>query len=199
MWKRCRSTPRKSIEEEVDDRRRVKRQNLADEQSADDGDAERAAQFGADAGAERQRQAAEQRGHRGHHDRAEAQQARFVDRFERRLAFLALGFEREVDHHDGVFLHDADQQDDADERDDAEFLVAEQQRENRADAGRGQRGENRDRVDVAFVENAEHDVHGDERGQNQDRFVRERRLERRGRALKAGLDAWRACRCPSSP
>ncbi len=30
---------------------------------------------------------------------------------------VALGLEREVDHHDGVLLDDADQQDDADERD----------------------------------------------------------------------------------
>ena len=44
----------------------------------------------------------------------------------RRLAFLAFGFEREVDHHDGVLLHDADQQDDADERDDVEILVADE-------------------------------------------------------------------------
>ena len=34
------------------------------------------------------------------------------------LPSLALGLEREVDHHDRVLLHDADQQDDADERDD---------------------------------------------------------------------------------
>ena len=40
-----------------------------------------------------------------------------IDRVLRRLAFVALGFQREVDHHDGVLLHDADQQDDADQRD----------------------------------------------------------------------------------
>ena len=45
----------------------------------------------------------------------------------------------------------------------------------RAHAGGRQRRENRDRVDVAFVENAQHDVDGDERGQNQHRLVGERR------------------------
>ena len=36
-------------------------------------------------------------------------------------AFLAFGLEREIDHHDGVLLDDADQQHDADQRDDAEI------------------------------------------------------------------------------
>ena len=40
---------------------------------------------------------------------------------------VALGFEGEVDHHDGVLLDDADEQDDADERDDAEIDVGEDQ------------------------------------------------------------------------
>ena len=66
--------------------------------------------------------AAEQRRHRRHHDRTEAQQARLVDRFLRRLPSFALGLEREVDHHDRVLLDDADEQDDADERDHAEIV-----------------------------------------------------------------------------
>ena len=35
------------------------------------------------------------------------------------MPLVALGLEREVDHHDRVLLHDADQQHDADQRDDA--------------------------------------------------------------------------------
>ncbi len=66
---------------------------------------------------------AQQRRHGGHHDGPEAQQAGLIDRFARRLAFLALRLQREVDHHDGVLLHDADQQDDADQRDDAEIAA----------------------------------------------------------------------------
>ena len=41
------------------------------------------------------------------------------------LPFVALGLEREIDHHDGILLHDADQQDDADHGDDAEIGVVE--------------------------------------------------------------------------
>ena len=65
---------------------------------------------------ERQRHAAQQRRHRSHHDRPEAQQACLINRVVRILALFALGFEREIDHHDGVLLHDADQQHDADNR-----------------------------------------------------------------------------------
>ena len=107
--------------------------------------------------------AAEQRRHRRHHDRAEAQQARLVDRLLGRLALLALRLEREVDHHDRVLLHDADQQDDADQRDRrSRSLPVEHQREDRAHAGRRQRRENRERVDVALVEHAQHDVDRDD-------------------------------------
>ena len=117
-----------AVEIEIDDRRGEEREHLADDQAADDGDAERAAQFGAGAGAERQGQAAEQRRHGGHHDGAEAQQAGLVDRvLGRSCAVVALGLEGEVDHHDGVLLDDADEQDDADQGDDAEIGAGEQQ------------------------------------------------------------------------
>ena len=53
----------------------------------------------------------------------ETQQARLIDRFDRPPAFLALRFQRKVDHHDGVLLHDTDQQNDSDQRDDAEITM----------------------------------------------------------------------------
>ena len=90
------------------------------------------------------------------------------------LAFLALGFEREVDHHDGVLFDDADQQHDADQRDDAEIRVADHQRQQRAHARGRQRRKNRDRVDVAFVQHAQDDVDRHQRGQNQNRLVGQR-------------------------
>ena len=105
------------------------------------------------------------------------------------LPSLALGLEREVDHHDGVLLHDADEQDDADQRDDAEVRARDEQREQRADAGRRQRGDDGDGVDVALVEHAEHDVDGDQRGEDEQRLVGERGLERCGGSLEAGVDA----------
>ena len=50
---------------------------------------------------------------------------------------------------------------------------------------------NRDRMNVAFVQHAENDVDGDERGQNQNRFIRQRIQKRRGGALERGLNAGR--------
>src|SRR5580704_6379505 len=101
-----RETPPKPIESQVDDRRGVESQQLAEEKSTDDGDAERVTELRTGAGGECQWQAAEERGHGGHHDGAKAQQASLVDRLLGRLPFLALRFKREVDHHDGVFLND---------------------------------------------------------------------------------------------
>ena len=122
-------THRQAVEIKVDDRRGEQREHLADDQAADNGDAERLAQFGAGSGTEHQRHGAEDRGHRGHHDRPEAQQAGLVDRVTRRQALDALGLQGEVDHHDGVFLDDADQQNDADDGDDVEVVAQQHQRQ----------------------------------------------------------------------
>ena len=50
-------------------------------------------------------------------------------------------------------------------------LPDDHQRQQRADAGRRQRREDRDRMDVALVEHAEHDVHRDDRGEDQQQRV----------------------------
>src|SRR5437868_346673 len=48
-------------------------------------------------------------------------------------------------------------------------------------------------MDVALVQNAEHDVHSYQRRQDQPHFIGKRRLERCGRPLEAGVDAgWHA-------
>ena len=91
------------------------------DQAADHGVAERLAQLRAGAAPEHQRQRAEQRRHRRHHDRPEAQQAGLANRVVRRQVLLALGLDGEVDHHDAVLLDDADQQNDADQRDHRQF------------------------------------------------------------------------------
>src|SRR5438128_5109039 len=64
------------VEREVDDRCGVEREELGEEQSADDCDTERAAQLGAGAGTEGQRQPAEERGHGRHDDGARGDEAR---------------------------------------------------------------------------------------------------------------------------
>jgi hypothetical protein len=83
------------------------------------------------------RHAAEQGGHRRHHDRAEPQQRRLADRGLGLQMLVALGRDREVDHHDAVLLDDADQQHDADQRDQAEVEPEQHQDRERADAGEG--------------------------------------------------------------
>ena len=118
-------------------------------------------------------QCAEESRHRSHHDGTETQQAGFVDGIERRLPFLALGLESEVNHHDGVFLHNTNEENDADERNDAELHVKEEESKDGAHARGRKRGENGDGVNIAFVEDAENDVNGDESSQDEDRFVGE--------------------------
>ena len=67
---------REAIEREIDDRRRVQREELRQREAADDRDAERPTQLRPGAAADGQGQPAEQRGHRRHEDRPEAHVAR---------------------------------------------------------------------------------------------------------------------------
>eukprot|EP01022_Parablepharisma_sp_SALTPOND_P004192 TRINITY_DN118_c0_g1_i1.p1 TRINITY_DN118_c0_g1~~TRINITY_DN118_c0_g1_i1.p1 ORF type:complete len:1977 (+),score=693.89 TRINITY_DN118_c0_g1_i1:34526-40456(+) len=175
-----------SFHVQVDHWRGVEREQLAHHQSADDGNAQRLAQLGAVAMADGQRDRAQQRRHGGHHDGTEAQLAGLEDGIARRQAVVALGIDGEVHHHDGVLLDDADQQDDADDADDAQVGPRDHQREQRAHAGRRQRREDGDGVDVALIEHAQHDVHGDDGRQDQPQGIGQRRLEGQRRPLEVG-------------
>ena len=117
--------------------------------------------------AQHQRHAAEQRRHGRHHDRTEAQERRLADRLGRRQAFLALGGDGEVDHHDAVLLHDADEQDRADEGDEAEFVAEQHERGERAKARRRQRRQDGQRVNETLVEHAEDQIDADQRREDQ--------------------------------
>src|SRR5947208_6884146 len=177
-----------AVKSEINDGSRVEGEQLAQQQAAHDGDSERLPQLRSRSCPEGQRQPAQKRRHGGHHDRSESQQARLVDGLFGRLAFFALCLESEVNHHDGVLLDDADQQDDADQRDHAELRVTDQEGQDGADPGRGERGEDGHGMDVALIEHAEDDVDGDERSENQQRLVRERVLKSLGRALELGVN-----------
>ena len=72
------------------------------------------------------------------------------------------------------------------DRDHAEIEVNRHQQQQRADAGRRQRRQDRDRMDRALVEHAEDDVDDDERRGDQERRARQRRLEGLRVALEAG-------------
>ena len=68
---------------------------------------------------------------------------------------------------------------------DVQLDAEEHQREQRADAGRRQARENRERMDEALVEDAEHDVDHQDRQHQQDAHALQRALERLRRALEA--------------
>ena len=125
----------KPVKEDVNDRGRVQREDLAEQQAADHGDAQRPAQLRAQAGSRRQRNAGQKRGHGGHHDGPEAQQAGFVDRLRRIHAVLALGLQRKVHDQNAVLVHNADEQNDADDADGVQVLAAEHKRQQRAHSG----------------------------------------------------------------
>src|SRR5882724_13006207 len=113
------------VEREIDDGRGVESQKLAHDEAADDADAQRATKLGTGAGAEGEWKRAEQGGHGGHQDGAEAQHAGFEDGVFGAFPAFAFGLEGKVDHHDGVFLDDADEENDADDGDDVEVLLEE--------------------------------------------------------------------------
>ena len=136
-------------------------------------------------------QGAEHGGERGHENRAEAQQAGFEDGVARALAFVALGSQGEIDDQDAVLLHQADQQDDADHGNDAEVRVREHEGQQRAHARRREGGKNGDGMDVAFVQDAEHEVDGRQGRDNQVGFAAERILIGLRGAGEHGLDGGR--------
>src|SRR6267378_3897692 len=158
------------VESEINDRSCVERKKLAHDEAADDADAEGAAKFGTGAGAEGQRESAKEGGHGGHQDGAEAQHARFEDGVFGAFAAFAFGLQGKINHHDGVFLDDTDEQDDADDGNDVEVLLEEHESEHGADAGGGKRGNDGQRMHETFVKDAENDVDRQESGEDQDGF-----------------------------
>ena len=85
---------------------------------------------------------------------------------------LLLGDDGEIDHHDAVFLDQADQHDDADKGVDRQLGLEQQQGEQGAEAGKGQGGEDGQRVDETLVEDAEDDIDDDDRQSQQPAHAR---------------------------
>src|SRR5271156_3154653 len=177
-----------AVEVDINNGRGIQREHLAEQQTPYHRDAERTPQLGPDSRAQRERETSEQSSHGGHHDGTETQQASLVDRLLGAFAFLAFRFQREIDHHNAVLFHDPNEQDNSYQRNDAQFGSANQESQNRANARGRQRGKNRERMNIALVKNAQHDVNGYERRQNQYRLRAQRRLERCRGALKRGLN-----------
>src|SRR5665213_1296394 len=174
----------KPVHEDIYDRCRVQRQRLADNQSADHGDAKRPPQFRSRAGTEGQRQAAQQRRHGGHHNRTKTKQTGLINRVHGVLPFIALRLQRKIDHHDAVLLDDADEKNNANERNHAQILVKQHQSQNRPDAGGRKSGKNGDGVNITFIENTQNNINRNQGRQDEQGFVGERGLERGGGAFK---------------
>ncbi len=157
-----------AVEVKIDDRSGEERQKLAHDEAADDGDAERAAELGAGAAAERERKRAEQRSHGGHEDGTETKQAGFVNRFNWGKAFQRFRLNGEVNHKDGVFLDDADEKDDANVGDDGEFRLEEHEGEESADSGGRNCGEDGDWMNETLVQDSENNVDSEYGSDEQD-------------------------------
>src|ERR1700730_2738921 len=89
------------IKPDVHHRSGVKREQLANQQSSDDANAEWLAQLRTGAATHGQRQSPKERGHGGHHDGPEAQETGLIYGHIGRQVFSSFGFESEIDHHDG--------------------------------------------------------------------------------------------------
>ncbi len=122
------------------------------------------------AGAEGQRHAGKQRRHGRHHDGPEAQQAGLVDGVGRVLSMLALASSAKSTIMMPFFFTMPISRTMSDDGDDAQVLMKKDQRQERAHAGRRQRGKNRDGMDEALVEHAQHDVDRDQGGEDQQRL-----------------------------
>lgn len=142
-------------------------QRLAAHIFADPPDAEASTQFEADSPIEHQWQGAEDRREGRHQDRSKPQQARFRHRVVGEKAPRTLRVEGEIDDDDRVLLYDADLQDEPDARDETEIAACRRQREQRTEASRGKGGQDRDRMDEAFVKDAERNTDRDDSCENQ--------------------------------
>ena len=104
---------------------------------------------------------------------------------------MALPFNGEVDHHDGVFLHNANQQNDPDEGNDGQLGVEPLQRQQCPNAGRGQGAQDGDGVNQAFIQNAQHQVNGDQGGKYQHGLAFQRFGKGACRALEGAAHRYR--------
>ena len=168
----------RSLERQVDHRRGVKRQQLAQQQAADDRDAQREAQFATRcrcsiASGSAPNNAASVVIMIGRKRRSQACTIASVGN----MPLVPLRLEREIDHHDRVLLDDAHQQHDADQRDERQILPEQHQRQ-RARRRRPKGSVERIVIgmDEALVEHAEHDVDRHHRRQNAARARRQASL-----------------------
>ena len=155
----------------VQGRDEEEREDGGEAHAPDDDEADRGASLGARAGGEHQRHRAEDRGDRGHQDRAHADHGGLAGRV---LHAHALGAELvgELDEQDAVLGHQADEQYQPDLAVDVERCAGEEQRCKTARDGERRRDEDRDRVNDALELRREGEVHEQEREAESDEELR---------------------------
>ena len=160
-----------TVEVEVDHRSGVEGQHLAQHQTTDDGDTQWLTHLRTFGTAQHQRQGAKDGSQGGHHDRPETQQARLADGLLRTQALTALQLQGQINHQDGVLLDDTDQQEQTQQGDQTELHAYQLQREQGANAGRRQGRKDGQRMYVALVEHAQHDIHHHQCQQDHQRLI----------------------------
>ena len=101
---------------------------------------------------------------------------------------MALRIKCKVDHHDGVFLDDANQKHDADGGNQRQRLAKQHQGRQRANRGRWQTRKNGDRVDEALIQHPQQHINHQQGSHNQNGLAGLRALEHGGVATVAGDD-----------
>ena len=124
----------------------------------------------------------------GHQDRAKAQEAGLHDRIVGILSLDTFGRERKVDHHDGVLLHNADQQNNPNDGDNTQFGMGNLQCQQRAYAGGWKARNDGDGVDVALIKNRQDDINGRQGGGDQNGLTCKRGLVGLRGACELGVD-----------
>jgi len=145
------------------DRGDIQCHQLRDQKAANHGEAQSAAGFGPGPDFYSNRQSAHQGLHGCHHDQSEKNDVPLANRIHWRHAFSALGLQGEVDHHNRILLDDPDQHDDADKGIEVQVLAKDHQGDQCSEICGRQSGENRQRVNIALIEDAEHDVYDQNR------------------------------------
>src|SRR5437660_952467 len=170
-------------------RRHKQRDHLRKNQAANNHQSERTSRGCILSKAKREWHCAHQRGQRCHHDWTETLNAGFMN-CRAKVPTLVDSLQSKIDHHDAVFLHDAEQKKKSDHAVERQGRSKNPKREQTADHGwNDRRKQDRDRMDITFVKNSKDHVHN-ENGGDQKQWQRLEKLSEHKRfALKRRLNA----------
>src|SRR4030095_3532266 len=150
------------FERQVNHRCDVERDELRNNQAADNDKTKRTTRRSIGAETEGKRKRAHQRGKRSHDDGAKTFNAGLVNGGMPVITFIE-PVQRKIDNHDAIFLHDTHQEEEADDGIKGEGRTEEPEREQASDDGRKKRGKHCHGMHITFVQNSEDDIHDKKR------------------------------------